>query len=486
MPSAVRIQNPARRLPHDGDAYSCHFAGIIYPIAIPPPVSIEDIAEEWKEVWKNEYLKTVSALYNSEGGRFIVGRRDDGTYVGVADVKDTLKVISDSIQNVLGISLPVRSETFDGTVCVVIDIPKGTALIDYDGRYYKRVGNTTRLIRGNELKDIIASERGTYWMDESSGSSADAISRDAVRTFVSMGKEIGRIPEGVDPDDVQTILRRYGLCCKDGSVSIAGMLLFSEHPRRIRRGAFLKIGEFDSEGVLRREDIVDLPLILVPEEAVRILTDRYIPPTFYYEGAFRKLDHRYPADGIRELIVNAVVHMDYRETSPVTVSVYPDHLEIFGFGGLPDGWTVETLLGRHRSVPRNQTLADVFHDAGYVENWAQGIRKVLDSCTANGNPAPEFVDDGEGLSVTIWARAPRSAVQADTFELTGNQRSILRYVSECPDASIRAIASAVGLSERTVSNNLSRLAEAGVVIREGSRKKGRWIISIPIGADDSS
>ena len=54
-------------------------------------VPLEDVDEEWKEIWKSEYLKTISAFYNTAGGRFIVGRRDDGTFVGVQDVKGTLK-----------------------------------------------------------------------------------------------------------------------------------------------------------------------------------------------------------------------------------------------------------------------------------------------------------------------------------------------------------------------------------------------------------
>lgn len=131
-------------------------------------------------------------------------------------------------------------------------------------------------------------------------------------------------------------------------------------------------------------------MILLPDLAVDTLFEKYVPPRFTYEGVFRKLVYPYPRDGIRELIVNAVVHMDYHSKEPVTVSVHPDHLEIFGVGGLPNGWTVETLVGKHKSIPRNQTLADVFHDAGYVENWAQGIGRVMDSCRVNGNPPPNF------------------------------------------------------------------------------------------------
>ena len=132
-------------------------------------VTLEDIDEEWKELWKPEYLKTISAFYNTAGGRFIIGRRDDGTFVGIRDVKGTLKSVSDSIQNVLGISATVRSESIDDAVCIIVDIPKGRSKIDYNGQFYKRVGNTTHLIRREELKDIIADERGIFWMDESSG-----------------------------------------------------------------------------------------------------------------------------------------------------------------------------------------------------------------------------------------------------------------------------------------------------------------------------
>ncbi len=440
-------------------------------------VPLEDVDEEWKEIWKSEYLKTISAFYNTAGGRFIIGRRDDGTFVGVQDVKGTLKSISDSIQNVLGISATVRSQIFDDKVCIVVDVPTGRNKIDYDGRFYKRVGNTTHLIRREELKDIIADERGAFWMDESSGQSPDSISIDAVRRFIDMGKGVDRIPKDIDAADVNAILDRYGLLCDDGAVTIAGILLFAEHPRRINRGAFMKIGEFDGEGVLRREDIVDAPLILVPDLAVEMLFDRYIPPTFKYEGALRRLADPYPRDGIRELIVNAVVHTDYRSKEPVAVSVHPDRVEVFGFGGLPDGWTVETLVGRHRSIPRNQTLADVFHDAGYVENWAQGIRRVMDSCEANGNPRPEFVLEPEGLSATILS-ASRWTVETTTgFVPTENQRLILDCIASDPSITQPMISEMTGISEKAVRNNLSKMVDSGIVRREGSKKDGKWVIS---------
>lgn len=446
------------------------------PVRCFPFVPLEDIDEEWKERWKPEHLKTISAFHNTAGGRLIVGRNDMGVNVGVGDVEGTLKSISDSIQNVLGISAIVRTEIIDGVVCIVVDVPRGRGKIDYNGQFFKRIGNTTHLIRHEELKDIIAEERGMFWMDGSSGSHPAALSADAVKSFIEMGRRVNRIPDGIDPSDVNAILDRYGLLCDDGTVTIAGALLFSEHPRRLNRGALVKIGQFDAGGILRREDIVDAPLILIPDLAVDILFDRYVPPTFRYEGAFRVLAYPYPRDGLRELIVNAVVHMDYRSEGPVTISVHPDRVEIFGFGGLPDGWTVETLMGKHRSIPRNRTLAEVFHDAGYVENWAQGIRKVINSCVENGNPQPEFVLEREGLSVTVMQSTPSEGTGSDTFVPTENQRRMLECISSDPSVTQKRMSEITGLTERTIASNLSKLVEAGVIRREGSRKSGRWVV----------
>ncbi len=444
---------------------------------------MEDVDEEWKEIWRSEYLKTVSAFYNTAGGRFIIGRRDDGTFVGVRDVKGTLKSISDSIQNTLGITADVHAQLFDDQLCIVVIVPKGRSKIDYDGRFYKRVGNTTQTIKREELKDIIADERGIFWMDESSGMTSEVLSADAIRRFVEMGKNVDRIPKSIEPSDIVAVLQRYGLLCDDGTVTIAAVLLFSENPRRFNHGAYLKIGGFDEKGVLRRENIVEAPLILVPDLAVDILFDSYVPSTFTYEGVFRKVVHAYPKDAIRELVVNAVVHMNYCLEEPVTVAVYPKRVEIFDHGALPDGWTVETLTGKHVSVLRNKTLANVFHDAGYVENWAQGITKVMESCESNGNPLPEFSFELGGLSVTVSSSVPQqedieeTIVPSETFVPNERQKLILRCISSNPFITINEIVDVTGIPRSTVKNNVNKMVDAGIIRREGSKKVGNWIIS---------
>ena len=66
-----------------------------------------------------------------------------------------------------------------------------------------------------------------------------------------------------------------------------------------------------------------------------------------------------PEEAIREAVVNALAHCDYRSTANVQVYVFKDRLEIVRPGGLPAGMT-EVDLGI-KSVSRNLLLFGIPH-----------------------------------------------------------------------------------------------------------------------------
>ena len=86
-------------------------------------MDMENTDTEWKETWAPKNLKTIAAFYNTEGGRMIIGRRDDGSYIGVDDVKGTLKEISDTIHNKLHIACRIRAELEGELCCIAVDVP---------------------------------------------------------------------------------------------------------------------------------------------------------------------------------------------------------------------------------------------------------------------------------------------------------------------------------------------------------------------------
>ena len=74
-------------------------------------------------------------------------------------------------------------------------------------------------------------------------------------------------------------------------------------------------------------------------------------------GGMRRIDRwPFPEQVVRECIANALAHRDYSiRGSDITLSVFPDRLEIESPGGLPNTVTVERMLAGVRYA-RNQTL----------------------------------------------------------------------------------------------------------------------------------
>jgi ATP-dependent DNA helicase RecG len=48
---------------------------------------------EWKESWRDEYLRWICGFANAEGGVLVIGRNDKGEAVGVKDASRLLQDI---------------------------------------------------------------------------------------------------------------------------------------------------------------------------------------------------------------------------------------------------------------------------------------------------------------------------------------------------------------------------------------------------------
>lgn len=129
----------------------------------------ENNQEEWKEKWDSSYLKAIAAFYNTDGGRMVVGRRNDGPFVGLVDPKDTAKKISDTVHNKLHINVSVHIKNIKNVDCVVVDVYAGNRMVDLDGQFFVRVGNTNQALEGEELRTALLNEKGmTGWIRRAS------------------------------------------------------------------------------------------------------------------------------------------------------------------------------------------------------------------------------------------------------------------------------------------------------------------------------
>ncbi len=127
-----------------------------------------------------------------------------------------------------------------------------------------------------------------------------------------------------------------------------------------------------------------------------------------------------PEGALREALVNAIVHRDYRSTANVQVHVFRDRLEIVTPGGLPAGMREEDL--GTKSVPRNPLLFGMFYRMGLVEQIGSGIRRIRELCLDYGVAEP-IIDVSENWVTTTFARQVEHAVSQVPDKYPASQKS---------------------------------------------------------------
>jgi len=103
---------------------------------------------------------------------------------------------------------------------------------------------------------------------------------------------------------------------------------------------------------------------------------------------------------IREAILNAVSHRDYRLGGSIFVRQFPRKIEIISPGGFPPGITTENILWKQ--FPRNRRVAEIFAKCGFVERSGQGVNRMFEVCIKESKPRPDFRGTDEyQVSVTF-------------------------------------------------------------------------------------
>ena len=103
---------------------------------------------------------------------------------------------------------------------------------------------------------------------------------------------------------------------------------------------------------------------------------------------------------VREAVLNAASHRDYRSSASIFVRQYPRRIEIVSPGGFPSGITPENVLWQQK--PRNRRIADVLARCGLVERAGQGFDLIYRECIRHGKRVPDFArTDAHWVWVTL-------------------------------------------------------------------------------------
>lgn len=434
---------------------------------------------EYKQSWRDEFLKEICGFANAQGGTLYIGVDDKGNAVGLQHAKKLLEDIPNQSVMTMGVMPNVNLLSKADKEYISIEIKPLEQPISYKGKYYYRSGSTLQELNGSALQDFLLRKIGRSWDDlVCEEATMDDLDADAFEFFIRRAIEVGRMPQEAKDDKPITILKNLNLITPDGKLKNAAVLLFGKNPQYFFCTAnfrMARIGRDDTD-LIFQEDI-NGNILQMASKVMWQLRSRYLLTANRYDGMQRIEELELPETALRELIHNAIVHRSYTGFD-TQMKVYDNRIWLWNAGPLPQGYSVEQLTTAHLSFPRNKRIAEAFYKAGFIESWGRGIQQVQKSFQNINLPAPLFEEKFDGTSVVIYRNNELIKLQEgtkdSTKELTDRQLVIIELLYQNGTINIPDLAQKTNVTERTIKRDISMLQKNGYIERMNGKKGGYW------------
>ena len=415
------------------------------------------------------------ALANEGGGKIILGVPDrrPRQVVGTAAFAEPGRTEAGLHQR-LSHRIPVEEFFHEGQRVLIVHVPArlpGTAWC-VDGRYLKRAGDDLAALTDAELRAIFA-ETGPDFSAEPCPVGLPDLAPAAIEIFRSRWAKKVNNPRIKQASDEQILTDAELLV--EGRLTYAALILFGTRTVLGRHLAQAEIVfEFrSSEASGPAQDRFELRegFFLFHDalwERINLRNDRQS----YQDGLFRYDIPTFDETSVREALLNAVTHRDYRLGGSVFIRQYPRRLELVSPGGLPPGITPENIIDQQN--PRNRRLAEAFARCGLIERSGQGLNLMVESAIRQGKPLPSLAGTADHeVRLTLEGRVQDPAF-VRFLERLGAER--LQSFSTYDFLALDAICREQPLTD-AMRARLPGLIEAGAVESQGRGRGARYHLS---------
>jgi len=350
-------------------------------------------------------LKTAVAFANTAGGKIVIGvENHPKAIVGLENIQQEeerlANIISDSIAPQL---IPdIQIIPWRNTHLIIAEIhfdPKPYYLKSQgpDNGVYIRHGSTNRKATPELIKEIQLLARNTSFDEQPclAMNSATVDFRVVAELFEKKGK--------LFPD---TKLRSLKLLLNYQGTEIPSngfVLLFGKNRTEIFPDAIIRCARF--KGITRTSIIDQIEIDTnLPSAVDQIISfvERNIRTGIEIGRTSHKEIPEYPAEVIREAVINSVVHTDYSiQGATIQVAIFDNRIEVTNPGELPFGLTLEEAISGISRL-RNLVIGRVFKELGLIEQWGSGLGRMIEVCEEAGLRPPEFMELTDSFRVTIF------------------------------------------------------------------------------------
>ena len=265
-----------------------------------------------EKVSSRRLLETMAAFANSGGGTVVVGAGRRDSPLGLSEPQATRQEAIDlALQTDPPMHIPMPTLVSLGNATVLtITIPAGLPhAYAVNGRFVRRNGSRNDLLTGAALRELIlCRSEGAFEAAAVEGAMLDDLDFERVHRY-------GEMISAGGPDLSHMLLSRGCLKNVDDVLSptVAGMLLFGREPQQyVPSAEILAIRYPGAE--MGDEFIKEQIRGPLPDQIQRAVafTEQMEARTTRLAGVLRDEWPPYPPPAVRETIVNAVAHRDYR------------------------------------------------------------------------------------------------------------------------------------------------------------------------------
>jgi ATP-dependent DNA helicase RecG len=417
------------------------------------------------------------ALANEGGGVIILGVTDarPREVVGTAAFPEPGRTEAGLHQR-LHHRIPVEEYLHEGKRVLVVRVP--ARLLgnpwSYEGRHFKRAGDELTYLGDAELRAIHA-EVAPDFSAQPSDASIDDLDPAALAEFRRRWSRKARNPRIESHDDLSTL--RNAELLVDERPCQAAVILFGTRATLTRYLAQAEIVfEYrSSEASGPAADRVEYRngFFSVFDDLWQRINQRNDRQS-YQEDFFRYEIPTFDEVAIREALLNAIAHREYRLPGSIFVRQFARRLEIVNPGGFPPGITPENIVDQQN--PRNRRLAETLARAGLVERSGQGMNLMIESAIRQTKPLPSFSGS-----------APHEVRL--TLPGTVQNPAFIRFLQRLGDERLAAFSTADYLALDALQRDLPQplpshlasrlpgLVEVGAVERIGRGTGARYLLS---------
>lgn len=408
-----------------------------------------------------EGVISLASMLNKNGkGALYFGVRNDGEVLGQQIGDRTLREISQGIANAIKPQVipTIIMELCDDKNVIKVTVEGDEKPYSAYGKYYMRSADEDREISPQQLRNLMLSVSDSIVNIEANN---QKLSFDQLKMLYAGNNLTLR---------ENTFEQNLNLFTRDGTYNLMAAILADINSYSIKVAVFR--GTDKTDLIKRNEYGYKCMLVAVKQvlDYMEALNDTIVD----VGGSLRKESRLFDFPCFREAWLNACLHNRWSRQTPPAVYMFKDRIEVISVGGLPEGLTLEEFY-EGKSKPVNLELQQIMVQLDYIEQTGHGVPLIV------SRYGKEVFDITENF-ITVTIPLNRETKEKNDSErgkkelIDSKDEEILQLMKENSSISVNEISKQVHLGTTTLTKRIRRLKEGEFVERNGSKKKGQWVV----------